>query len=335
MSHSSPFVHVAAGVIFNDRGEFLLSSRPRGKVLEGFWEFAGGKFEAGEDAFAALKRELSEELGIVPTQMSTWLTKNVEYPHARVQLHFLRVWAWEGELCAKEGQTLSWQSKHQAQQVAPILPANTSILRALTLPDCYLITCAHEVGEQTILTRLPTLLSGGQFFAANASNDPPQQITAHFLQIREPNMTAKQLNEFIEQIMPIARQFGAKLLLNSAHLHTNEWELDGLHLTEKELLTLEKRPNVEWVGASVHSAESLAYAATLGVDFVTLGHVLPTPSHPNAPHLGWGAFTQLVQNSPVPVYALGGMTTAQMHTAREHGAHGIALMRHAWKGAIC
>ena len=42
-----PKIHVVAGILFNERGEFLLSSRPEGKPYAGYWEFSCGKVEAG------------------------------------------------------------------------------------------------------------------------------------------------------------------------------------------------------------------------------------------------------------------------------------------------
>jgi 8-oxo-dGTP diphosphatase len=55
--------------------------------------------------------------------------------------------------------------------------------------------------------------------------------------------------------------------------------------------------------------------------------VLPTASHPGEPGLGWARFAELVAGTPLPVFALGGMRTEMLETARAHGAHGIALMR--------
>ena len=57
-------VDVAVGVLIDADGRFLLTSRPEGKVYAGYWEFPGGKLEAGEAVEAALARELHEELGI-------------------------------------------------------------------------------------------------------------------------------------------------------------------------------------------------------------------------------------------------------------------------------
>ena len=86
-----PKIHVVAGILFNERGEFLLSSRPEGKPYAGYWEFAGGKVEAGETEFAALQREFMEELGVEIIHATPWLAKFYRYEHAHVNLRFFRV----------------------------------------------------------------------------------------------------------------------------------------------------------------------------------------------------------------------------------------------------
>jgi 8-oxo-dGTP diphosphatase len=88
---------VAAAVIQRPDGAFLLARRPAGKVYAGYWEFPGGKIEAGEPAAEALARELREELGIEPRTAYPWLTREYVYPHAAVRLHFFRVTACHGD----------------------------------------------------------------------------------------------------------------------------------------------------------------------------------------------------------------------------------------------
>ena len=104
-------VHVVAAVILNEQGEFLLSSRPEGKPYAGYWEFAGGKVEAGETELEALQRELHEELGIHIHAATPWLTKIHHYEHASVLLRFFRVLPseWQGEVVCREAQQYSWQ----------------------------------------------------------------------------------------------------------------------------------------------------------------------------------------------------------------------------------
>ena len=128
-------IEVVAGVLYNHDGAYLLSSRPEGKPYAGYWEFAGGKVEAGETRLAALQREFTEELGIEITSASPWLTRIHHYEHANVHLHFFRIAAnqWHGQLIARENQSWHWQYPH-TDTVTPMLPANAPILTALSIP---------------------------------------------------------------------------------------------------------------------------------------------------------------------------------------------------------
>ena len=121
-----PVVQVAVGVLVRGDGAFLLTSRPAGKPYAGYWEFPGGKLEAGEDVRAALQRELREELGVQVLSAHAWHDEMVDYPHALVHLHFWIVSAWEGELRMLEGQTFSWQQLPVDLQ--PILPGTIPVL---------------------------------------------------------------------------------------------------------------------------------------------------------------------------------------------------------------
>ena len=130
-----PLVQVVAGILLDKNGCYLLSSRPEGKPYAGYWEFAGGKVEAGESDFQALQREFEEELGIRIFAATPWLTKVHSYEHAHVRLHFLWVEAdqWAGEIQSREGQKWAWQ-KAGDFTVAPMLPANSALLRSLSIP---------------------------------------------------------------------------------------------------------------------------------------------------------------------------------------------------------
>jgi 8-oxo-dGTP diphosphatase len=118
-------VDVAVGVLMQGE-EFLLTSRPEGKVYAGYWEFPGGKLEAGESVEQALRRELQEELGITIGPAQVWKTQMVDYPHALVRLHFCKVWEWQGELQMREAQSHAWQTLPVA--VVPVLPGTIPVL---------------------------------------------------------------------------------------------------------------------------------------------------------------------------------------------------------------
>lgn len=119
-------VDVAVGVLIRPNGDFLLTSRPPGKVYEGYWEFPGGKLEAGETVEQALRRELQEEIGITIGAVHPWKAEVVDYPHALVRLNFCKVFEWTGELHMHEGQSFAWQALPVTVQ--PVLPGTVPVL---------------------------------------------------------------------------------------------------------------------------------------------------------------------------------------------------------------
>ena len=123
-------VDVAVGVLIRQDGSFLLTTRPPGKVYAGYWEFPGGKLEAGESVEQALRRELQEEIGIEISAAQPWKTEMVDYPHALVRLHFCKVGHWSGLLQMREGQCSSWEQL--PVQVVPVLPGTIPVLRWLS-----------------------------------------------------------------------------------------------------------------------------------------------------------------------------------------------------------
>ncbi|MFO1338923.1 MAG: NUDIX domain-containing protein [Burkholderiaceae bacterium] len=125
-------VDVAVGVLVERdaagrEGRFLLTSRPEGKVYAGYWEFPGGKLEAGETIHQALARELHEELGIAIGDSHAWQELVMDYPHARVRLHFRKVYDWAGDFEMREGQAMAWETLPVAS--APVLPGTIPVLQ--------------------------------------------------------------------------------------------------------------------------------------------------------------------------------------------------------------
>jgi 8-oxo-dGTP diphosphatase len=303
-----------AAVIVDEGDRFLLAQRPADKVYAGYWEFPGGKIEPGETPQEALARELQEELGIEVRRASPWITREYVYPHAAVRLHFFRVAEWNGQPHGRERQQLRWQQA-EAPDVAPMLPANAPVLAALTLPPVYAISHAEVLGEAAFLEHLQRALDGG----------------VRLIQLREKHLEPDNLLPLAARVLQLARGAGARVLLNAAPRLAAEAGADGVHLPSAALMRLQRRPDLPLVAASCHDRSELDHAAALGIDFVVLGPVLPTPSHPSAVTLGWRGFSAMINNYPLPVYALGGISPEMLDTGRAHGAHGIAMLRGAWR----
>ncbi len=309
-----PVLRVVAGILERGDGRVLITQRPEGKVYAGYWEFPGGKIEAGETAFEAIVRELREELAVEVEVAYPWLRRRFTYPHATVELRFLRIPQWCGEVRGNEGQAFSWE-RADAPAVEPMLPANGPILAALRLPFEYALTQATESGVAAQLLALDAALSRG----------------LRLVQVREPGMAADALAAFAREVVVRAHRAGARVLVNGDMALAQAVGADGVHLRAAQLATLERRPALPLVGASCHDASELEKAGSLGCDFAVLGPVAATLTHPGAPPLGWPAFAALVSTSTIPVYALGGMAPADLALARSHGAQGVAFQRAAWR----
>jgi 8-oxo-dGTP diphosphatase len=306
---------VAAAVIERPDGTFLLAQRPEGKPYPGYWEFPGGKIEPGEDPTTALARELREELGIEMRESTPWITRVYAYTHATVRLHFLRVTAWDGDPRPLEDQDIKWQ-RVGATDVAPMLPANAPVLAALALPAVMVVSNAAAEGIDDWINAL----------GARAIEE------RMLIQIREKGMERMKLQHLLSRALTRAEPFGSRVVVNSDCGTLPQ--CDGVHLTSKALMDSSTRPAGGLVGASCHDERELAHAEELGLDYAVLGPVKPTASHPGARPLGWPRFAELARDRAMPVYAIGGLTRADLAEARRNGAHGVALLTAAFRDRV-
>ena len=307
-------VEVVAAVLRKSDGTYLLAQRPPGKVYAGYWEFPGGKVEPGESLEAALRREIREELGIDVRASSHWFIRRHDYEHASVRLHFFRVDRWEGEPRGLDGQAFEFQCPGK-ETVAPMLPANGPILKALRLPETCGITAAGHQPWKPFLRALEMALDGG----------------LRMVQLRDKILDSREREMLAGEVLARCHAHRAIMLVNGDAALARRVGADGLHLTSTQLMVCQERPDFTWVGASVHDAAQLSKAAELGCDFAFLSPVKDTASHPGATTLGWDGFARLAMQAELPVFALGGMTFGDRSDAEAHGAHGLAMIRSAWQ----
>ena len=293
-------IEVAAAVIERADGSFLLARRPHGKVYAGYWEFPGGKIEAGEAPAAALARELHEELGIDVSRAYPWITRVYTYPHGTVRLQFFRITSFRNQPHPREGQAIAWQ-RLDAPLVEPMLPANAPVLAALALPLEYAVTNAAQMGVPAMLRLIEKRLQEG----------------LRLIQVREPGLP--QAEAFTRQVVELAHRHGAKVLTKS------EAGADGVHFTAARLMALKERPQQGLAAASCHTREELEHAMRLGLDFAVVGSVKDKGA------IGWQGFAGIAAGASIPVYAIGGLTPADLDAARAAGAHGLAMIRGAWQ----
>ena len=134
------YLHVVAAIIWKARSplldqrssqrKFLISQRQKGKHLEDYWEFPGGKRELDESPWQALQRELEEEIKIVPTKAAPYMQVYYRYPDRNILLDAWMVEEYQGETMSGEGQLLCWIDTSQVHQYR-LPPADLPIIEAI------------------------------------------------------------------------------------------------------------------------------------------------------------------------------------------------------------
>ena len=308
-------IHVVAAVITDARGRVLLNRRTENRDMAGLWEFPGGKRESGETSEQALARELREELGI-EADVGPWLMDVPQrYPDKHLTLEVRHVRSWKGTPRGREGQAITWVAQDKLGRYS-MPPADLPVVAALRQPDRYLITPApadDASGVQHWHDCLQRAVAAGQ-----------QRI-----QLRLPP-EHPQRQAMIEQAVRAHRR-GVQWLVNRDVALARALGV-GVHLGSEQLQDLQERPLPEGqlVAASCHDLEQLQAGQRLGCDFVVLGPVQATASHPGAVPLGWEAFAALRAQVSLPIYALGGMVAGHIAEARRHGGQGIAAIGGLW-----
>ncbi|MDQ2075097.1 Nudix family hydrolase [Marinimicrobium sp. ABcell2] len=308
-------VHVAVGVLEDELGRVLIARRPDHVHQGGLWEFPGGKVDPGETLDLALRRELWEELGIQVQATEPLIQIRHHYPDKSVLLDVHKITRFEGEPHGNEGQPVQWVKPHRLREYR-FPAANVPIISALNLPDRMLITGAAATADEFMLKAERALASG-----------------IRLIQLRCPGVSETEYEALARPLAAMCQEREATLMCNTQVEHWQRLRLGGLHLNSRQLRTCTARPVPDSVllGASCHNPQEIEQACALGADYLTVSPVAPTATHPDAPPLGWDRFAEWVEQARVPVYALGGMTPAEITQARRLGAQGIAGIGFGWK----
>lgn len=311
-----PVVHVMVGVLRDRDGRILINQRPAGKVQAGRWEFPGGKLESAESPEAGLRRELHEELGIVAGPMQRLIELHHVYPEFSVRLDVREILHFGGTPQPRESQALKWVHA-EGLSAEDILEADHAIVQALRLPDRILVTPdAGLMPRERFLAQLRASLLAG----------------TRMVQLRAKSLEVREYIELAEQALAVCRAHDARLVLNAAPDLLRLVAADGVHLDRRRLRALHERPipSRYWLSAACHSTAEIRKAQQLGVDFVLIGAVNVTPSHPGEAPIGWAGFRAVLEHCNVPAFALGGMSSEDVLRARQQGARGVAAIRSLW-----
>ncbi len=311
----APAVEVALGLVEDAAGRVLVGQRDMDQHQPGRLEFPGGKLEPGEAPAEALSRELFEETGLTVQQAVPCLRLEYDYRDRRVRLHVFRVPGHEGYVVEREGRSLSWRDA-ASLDAAAFPAANAPILRMLRLPPFLLITPdpGTPAAIDATVERVAARLQGGD---------------VGLLQIRAPSLSYGDYRSLVRELAERVPPVGVEVFLNAPLEWLDALPPAGLHLPERRWRELTRRPDVSGpVGVSLHDATAAREAARrVAPDLAVAGPVRPTATHPGAAAGGWSWLGAVTQESPVPVYGIGGLETADLPRARASGACGVAAIR--------
>lgn len=313
--------HVAVAVVRNDRNEYLLSLRHPESHQGGLWEFPGGKVEPGETVKQAIVRELQEELDIIVTDLRPLIKISHDYLEQSVLLDVWLVTSYEGTPIGAEGQTIKWVSSEEISGYE-MPAANYPIISACNLPDKYLITPDPGTSKEKWKGFLQTLNE-------NINNG------IRLVQFRAKSLNCDQYKELADAVIVICHAGGCKVLLNSCYESGLQSHADGIHLSSSQLMKIETRflSEDKLVSASCHNLDELIHANKIGCNFIVLGPVNKTTSHPESIPMGWEMFSTLCRESRIPVYALGGVTPEHLRVSWENGAQGVSGISAFWSNS--
>jgi 8-oxo-dGTP diphosphatase len=240
------------------------------------------------------------------------LTVRHAYPELHVALEVREVTHWHGDPHGRENQTIRWVEPERLPDYE-FLAANAPIVTAVRLPDVYAILDIAAFEADALARRFDDLAGRG--------------IT--LLQLRAKSLAENDYRRAARFLLERGRETSVRVLLNAAPELADDLGAQGVHLSSRRLMALQKRPldASRWVAASCHDGEELRHAQKLGVDFAVLAPVRATATHPEAIPLGWERFAELCRAVSLPVYALGGLSLADVHLAREKGGRGVAAIR--------
>lgn len=294
-----PIVDVAIAILIH-RGKILVGWREEQQHQGGKHEFPGGKVEQGETPEEACRREIYEEVGIGLKDWHQFDYIHHEYDDIIVNLHLFHSYV-PDELLNLIHQPWAWYTREQLLHLN-FPKANKDIIKRLYWPHLIKISNTLSMVE-----------SSEALLYWRIENEAEQQYIEQLTALDEGQRSSLIIN------VDIWWQLSPELQKQIKTVHLKQSQLMNLH---KGDLTV----GVRYI-AACHDAVSLKQAQQIGCDAVFISPVKSTTTHPEAVALGWDRFSDLAQNSQIPVFALGGVHPDDLATAQQHGAYGLAGIR--------
>lgn len=297
---SKPQLDVAIAILLQ-HGKVLVGFREATQHQGNKYEFAGGKVEAGETPVAACRREVFEEVGVGIHEWQHFDFIQHEYEDVIVNLHVFHAVV-PDEFNNEIQKPWRWYSRAELTELN-FPKANQRLIQRLVWPEHIKISqdleAVHRLNAQQLLYWRNDLNLAEQLEAL-------------------AQISVQQLNQVIVNI-ELYQALNSIAQANVAAIHLKQDQLMATHASD---LVVGQR-----YISSCHDEVSLAHAQNIGCDAVLLSPVHVTVTHPEAKPLGWERFAQLTQAMHIPVFALGGLTPADLIQAQQNGAYGIAGQR--------
>lgn len=297
---SKPIVHVAVALLFH-RSKVLVGWREAKQHQGNKYEFPGGKVEGNETPEETCRREIYEE---VEVGLSDWHPFSLichEYDDITVHLHLFFAHVPE-EMLNQIQKPWAWYTREKLQTL-DFPAANQPVIERLYWP--------HSIRIGTALSAIEQLAQDMLFYWRPEEAEIDKNWLLEY--------SIQQLNKLI-----VPYQVWRSLNVEQQH------HIAAVHLKQSEQMSLKKGElciGIRYI-AACHDAASVQHAVQIGCEAVLISPVQATPTHPEAPALGWDAFAELAHQADVPVFALGGLSREDLECARQYGAYGIAGIRH-------
>lgn len=301
---SKPTIHVAIALLMY-RGKVLVGWRNADQHQGNKYEFPGGKIEAGETPVEACRREIFEEVGVGIQHWHAFDVIHHVYEDVEVFLHLFHATVSEQYL-ADIQKPWTWYSRDQLLELN-FPKANRPIIQRLFWHHYIKIsddlTALRDSKKDTSheKTVLPLFYYRTEF---------KPSVIQEIQQIDQDDLSRLIVNIDIWVKLPESLQKAV------AAVHYKQQQVMDLQMGQLPL-------GMRCI-AACHDMVSLQRAHSLGFDAVILSPVLPTKTHPDAHALGWEQFAQYAKSSDLPVFALGGLSPADLSIAQQHHAYGIA-----------
>ncbi|MEE8106258.1 MAG: thiamine phosphate synthase [Planctomycetota bacterium] len=147
--------------------------------------------------------------------------------------------------------------------------------------------------------------------------------------VRRPRSTARDVFELTRQLRPATRRLGCMLIVHDRIDVAVAADADGVHLSSRSVPVAAARRvsgNLK-IGYSVHNLDEVGQAEESGVDYVFLGSVFPTRSHPEGQPLGIEAFQEAALRTSIEICAIGGIDVNNVGEIANAGGRGAAAIR--------